>query len=159
MTKFLIELSSKNMQIRWKCKYKLREHDSKTEFMHEWLKNWRGTITSSWSGIGRKEEDICLSGLLLLPKKLPLWTNSSTKPRLKLLLCFSTFEPDGQESELVHPHKKAYLSQPHSLMALQRLDHPKTFWKVRCGRVDALLLVLLATLTHIKPCQPFSRSY
>ena len=33
-TKFLTELSSKNMQLRGKCKYKLREHNSKAKFTH-----------------------------------------------------------------------------------------------------------------------------
>ena len=43
------------MKICLKCSYKVKEHDAKIYFMHEWLKNWRGTINSRWSGIQRKE--------------------------------------------------------------------------------------------------------
>ena len=46
-----------------------------------------------------------------------------------------------------------------TLMALRMLDHPHTFSIVKCERLDALLLDLLATLTQKPLYQSFSKSY
>ena len=50
---------------------------------------------------------------------------------------------------IVHTHNKDYLSGSYSLMILQMLDHPHTSSTMRCERLDRLLLIVIATLTHM----------
>lgn len=85
----------------------------------------------------------------------PLRSDFSTETWFKGLLCFSTFLPGGQESQLVHSYNKDYVLPPHALIELHKMDHLWTYLRERFRRQDKLLQVLLATLTHIPPCKHF----
>ena len=148
------------MQIRKIFKLKLRKHDSKTKFNHDWQENWRGTITSRWSGIGRKEVRILgFHGCFCFPRSSLYELTPSQN------LDWSDFFV-SQPSHLTVKNLDWYILKRktffhcHTLQWHYRLlDHPRTSSRVRCGRPDALLPILLATLTHMPPFQPFSRYF
>ena len=128
---------------------KLKKPDTKTKLTHKWLKSWTQNITSRLNGIGRNEVKILGLHVCLYLQVSP----STSWLRHKILTRETSLFLNLQTWRwriLTSTPSKARLSVTFIFCEVT-IDSksPHTSRTTKCENMDAMLLVLLASLTYM----------